>query len=122
MPPSFVWSTSGRRASAGSAMPLPYAFILLRTADLRLGPADRTVLQFPLLQGDKAPQIVVGRIGRDHISCRLSFASGDLQKLERFFEALPDHVRIVSSAHGKACMLGCCDRQSAERLSVAAQS
>ncbi len=48
-------------------MPLPYAFILLRTADLRLGPADRTVLQFLLLQGGKASQIVVGRIGRDCI-------------------------------------------------------
>jgi len=44
-------------------MPLPYAFILLRTADLRLDPTDRTVLEFPLLQGGKAPQIVVGRIG-----------------------------------------------------------
>jgi hypothetical protein len=68
-------------------MPLPYAFILPRTADLRLG-----------------------------------FASGGLQELERFFEALPDHLRIVSSAYGKACMPGCRDRQSAERMCVAAQS
>jgi hypothetical protein len=98
-------------------MPLPCAFILLRTADLRLDPADRTVLEFPLLQGGKAPQIIVGQIGR-----RLGFTSGCLQKLERFLEALPDHVRIVSSAHGKACMPGCRDRQSAERLCVAAQS
>jgi hypothetical protein len=101
-------------------MPLPYAFILLRTANLRLGPADRTVLQFLLLQGGKAPQIVVGRIGRDRIGRRLGFASGGVQELERFPEALPDHVRIVSSAHGKACMPGCRDRQSVERLCVAA--
>ena len=59
-------------------MPLPYAFILLRTADLRLGPADRTVLEFSLLQGGKAPQIVVGRIGRDCIGHRLWFASGEV--------------------------------------------
>ena len=103
-------------------MPLPYAFILLRTADLRLGPADRTVLQFPLPQSGKTPQIVVGRIGRDCIGHRLGFASRGLQELERFFKALPDHVRVVSSARGKASMSGCRDRQSAERLCVAAQS
>ena len=103
-------------------MPLPYAFILLRTADLRLGPADRTVLQFLLLQGGKASQIVVGRIDRDRIGRRLGVASGCLQKLERLCEALPDHLRIVSSAYGKACMSGCRDRQSTERLCVAAQS
>ena len=99
-------------------MPLPYAFILLRTADLRLDPTDRTVLEFPLLQGGKAPQIVVGRIGRD----RIGHHSGGLQELERFFEALPDHLRIVSSAYGRACMSGYRDRQNAERLCVAAQS
>ena len=57
-------------------MPLPYAFILLRTADLRLDPTDRTVLEFPLLQGGKAPQIVVGRIGRDRIGRRLGRFAG----------------------------------------------
>ena len=103
-------------------MPLPYAFILLRTADLRLDPTDQAVLEFPLLQGGKAAQIVVGRIGRDRIGQRLGFASGGLQELERFFEALPDHLRIVSSAYGRACMSGYRDRQNAERLCVAAQS
>jgi len=48
--------------------------------------------------------------------------SGGLQELERFFEALPDHLRIVSSAYGRACMSGYRDRQNAERLCVAAQS
>ena len=37
-------------------MPLPYAFVLLRTADLRLDPADRTVLQFPLLERGQPAQ------------------------------------------------------------------
>jgi hypothetical protein len=70
----------------------------------------------------KASQIVVRRFGRDCIGHRLGVASGGLQELEHLFEALPDHLRIVSSAYGKACMPGCRDRQSAERLCVAARS
>ena len=107
---------------AGSAMPLPYAFISLCTADLQFDAADRAFLQFPLLER-RQPARVLGRgIGRERTACRLDFAAAaGLQELEGFLEALPDHLRIVSSAHGKACMPGCRDRQSAERLCVAAR-
>ena len=60
------------------------------------------------------------RIGRERAARRLDVAAAPaLQQLERLSQALPDHLRIVSSACGKAGMLWQCrDRQRAERLCV----
>ena len=54
---------------------------------------------------------------------RIDFAAAlRMQKLKRLFEALRDHLGIVSSARSKPCVSCYGDRQSSENLCVAAKS